>query len=225
MNDLINQQTQDTTPTIQSSAQIDFVLLDASGSMYDKWRESTEAIDNYVNELRYSEVNTQVTMATFTTYGSSLAFTIVRDTKPETWQRVAYDESITTSGSTPLYDAINAMMTHLRDKNPAKCSILIVTDGEENGSKTTVEQAQALLNWGRRRGWQITFFGCDFENSRQAKMLGVNDSNAIGLDKKRLADATSALAKKRQYYSEFGTKMDFSEQEKKDLGGLLPPPK
>lgn len=211
-------------PATQSTSQLDFVLLDASGSMYDKWADSLGAIDNYAQELAINETNTQLVMATFTTsygVGGGLDYKIVRDATPETWSRAQYDETLQTSGGTPLYDAINAMGRYIQEKAPTKCSILIVTDGEENGSKTNVTQAQGILNWLRRRGYQITFIGCDFENSKQAKMLGINESNAIGLDKKRLTDATSMMAKKRQYYSEYGTPMDFNEGEKKELGGFL----
>jgi hypothetical protein len=105
---------------------------------------------------------------------------------------------------------------------PLKASLIIITDGDENASKTTGEQAKALLDWCRAMGWQVTFLGCDFENSAQAKLLGANDSNAIGVSAKRLTDATSLLAEKRARYSQYGTDMDMTKDEKTELGGLLP---
>jgi hypothetical protein len=74
----------------------------------------------------------------------------------------------------------------------------------------------------RSMGWQVTFLGCDFENSRQAKLLGANDENAIGVSAKRLVDATSLLAEKRARYGLYGTDMNMSKDEKNEIGGLLP---
>lgn len=124
-------------------------------------------------------------------------------------------------GGTPLYDAINSMGRILRDLNPAKCSALICTDGGDTDSKTSVEQARRILDWMRAKGWQVTFFGCDFNNNSQALALGANPQNAIGVSQARLSDAASALAKKRQAYSAYGSPMNFTDDEKQEFGGYL----
>jgi len=208
--------------------QVDYILLDGSSSMSDKWADSTTAIDEYVRGLRANEVNTQVSFAMFGGGGMDMNFyyNAVRDNvAPADWNDVFFDETVRNPGGmTPLYDAINTMGRVLRDRMPTKCSILIITDGDENTSKTSVDQARAILDWCRRRGWQVTFVGADFENSRQAKLLGAGPENMIGLDRKMLSSATSKLAEKRNYYDKYGAPMGFDEKEKKDLGGYLPPP-
>jgi Mg-chelatase subunit ChlD len=134
-----------------------------------------------------------------------------------------YDPEIARlGGMTPLYDAINMMARELRTTLPLKCSVIIITDGDENASKTDAPQARALLDWMRSMGWQVTFLGCDFENSRQAKLLGASEANAVGVSVRRLVDATSMLAEKRARYSQYGTDMNLSDDEKQELGGLLP---
>ena len=175
MNSLTETPTQQVTT--ERPAQLDYILLDASGSMTGKRDDSLNAIDNYVGQLRGEGVNSNVTLAAFTTdVGSGFSYDVLRNSTPETWADVRFDQELNIrGGSTPLYDAINCMAVELRQIMPTKCSVIIITDGDENASKTTVEQAKALLDWMRDLGWQVTFLGADFENSRQAKMLGADD--------------------------------------------------
>lgn len=205
-------------------AQLDFILLDSSGSMCSKRDDSLNAIDNYVAQLRSENINSTINVSAFTTsYSEGFIFNKLRESTPDAWSDMRFDQELgRDAGSTPLYDAINCMCLELRSKMPQKCSILIITDGEENASKTTVEQARALLDWCRNMGWQVTFLGADFENSRQAKLLGADESNSVGVSVKRLIDATSLLAEKRARYGLYGTDMNMSKDEKTELGGLLP---
>jgi len=208
-----------TTPTT-TETQLDYILMDASSSMSGRWDDSMTSVDAYVAGLK--ALDTKVIMSTFGA-GKPLQYHRVRENTPQEWPPVYLDENVANPGGyTPLYDAINEMGREIRDLSPTKCSILIVTDGDENNSMTSLEQAKGILNWLRRRGYQITFLGCDFENSRQARALGADESSMIGLDKKRLADATTKLAEKREHYSKYGKPMGFDSDEKKELGGLLP---
>jgi hypothetical protein len=114
------------------------------------------------------------------------------------------------------------MATKLRDLDPPRASIVIVTDGDENASKfTSSDQAKALLDWMRAKGWQITFIGADFNNRRQAHTLGANEHTSIGVQQKRLSDATAALAAKRARYGLYGEAMHYTDAEKQTFGGYL----
>src|SRR4029077_4961763 len=160
--DLIN-----TTALPQSQrTQNDYILLDASSSMSDKWWQSLEAIDNYVNGLKAQNVNSNIVLATFTT-SQGFRYDRCREMSVDAWTPLVQQSPDFCSGTTPLYDAINQMANEVKDLRPG--SILIVTDGEENGSQTNVVQAKGFLNWLKAKGWQVTFFGCEFENSDQAK--------------------------------------------------------
>ncbi len=222
MNDIQSQTGQNVTQ--DKPTQVDYILLDASGSMAPKRDDSLNAIDNYVAQLRGEGVNSTIKCALFTTsYSRGFVCDTMRDSTTDTWVDMRFDQELgRDGGSTPLYDAINVMCTQLRDLSPTKCSIIIITDGEENASKTTVEQARALLDWCRAQGWQVTFLGADFENSHQAKLLGADAENSVGVSIKRLVDATSLLAEKRAKYGLYGTDMNMSKQDKDEIGGMLP---
>jgi hypothetical protein len=198
--------------------QIDYILLDGSSSMHDKLADALGSIDTYAGELLTNGVKTNIHVASFSNY-SDFHYDTFASLTPDQWESVRGFRI--RGGSTPLYDAINTMCRELRDLNPEKASVLIYTDGEENCSKTTVEQARALLDWCRAKGWQVTFIGCDFNNLRSAAALGANASTAIGTSARRLTDVTRELAKKRSNYDKYGSEIEFNDAEKQQFGGYL----
>jgi len=209
-------------PLQKTKSQVDFILLDSSQSMDDKWWEMLEALDTYVNGLKESNTNSHLML---TTFSGEYPEYLQRDEPIDQWATLADKNPIFHPGSTPLYDAISCMCTKLRDLDPPKCAITIVTDGEENSSTfTTVDQAKAFLDWCRAKGWQVTFIGCDFDNSRQSGLLGGNPQSAIGVTREKLSDAAAALARKRADYGLFGKQMHWTEGEHAAFGGYLSSP-
>jgi Mg-chelatase subunit ChlD len=199
--------------------QRDYILLDASGSMCSRWWESLDAIDSYIAGLKANNVRSRVKLATFTSIGTDLQYDIGRDTDVAGYQNCTEASPVMYSGGTPLYDAINRMVRDLKDDRPG--SIVIVTDGEENASKTSLVQAKSLLDWARARGWQIIFMGCDWDNSRQARLLGAADGASVGTSAKRLTDAARELATKRAHHAHYGKPMEFTKDEQAKFGGYL----
>lgn len=202
--------------------QLDYILLDGSSSMISKWWPSLEAIDTLISTLQAANLNSHTIISTFDSVDINL---VQRNCTLATWTPCSREPLTAHWGSTPLYDAINTMGRSLRDLDPSKCSIVIITDGEENASQyTTLVQAKAILDWCRAKGWQVTFIGCDFNNARQAAALGANTSNSIGVDKKLLSDAAKNLGTKRAAYGLQGTPINFSPDEQTQFGGLLAAP-
>lgn len=205
--------------TVSKVAKLDYILLDGSGSMQSKWWDMLGSIDSYVATLKAAQVGTHMMLQVFDSYDIDQTY---RDTTIDKWIGFAEDPIGSHFTSTPLYDAIARMCQKLRDLNPENCSILIVTDGEENASRAVDQtQARALLDWCRAHGWQVTFMGCDFNNANQARALGANDTNSIGVQKALLTDAAKAFAKKRANNAMFGTDIDFTSDEKSQFGGYL----
>lgn len=217
MNEIVIQ-----TGTLQNTtAPRDYILLDGSSSMAERWWESLDAIDAYIASARSSGVKSHVTLTIFDSCDLEL---LARDEPMETWTPLCDASVGSHGGSTPLYDAINVLGRKIQADNPSRAAITIVTDGEENGSRfTTLDQAKAILNWLRSRGYQVTFVGCDFDNSELAKALGSSASAAIGVRKERLTDATKALGEKRARYQHSGEPMHYSENERQKFGGYLGP--
>lgn len=202
--------------------QLDYILLDGSSSMRSRWFETQAALESYLRDLRNANLNSHLILSTFATEDISL---VQRDCRLGEMRTFAEEPLTAHFTSTPLYDAISAMGWTFRDLNPPRATALIATDGEENCSQfTTLDQAKPILDWMRAKGWQVIFFGCDFNNSKQARALGANPDTAIGVSKKLLTQATSNLAKKRTAYGLYGTSIHFTADEQQQFGGLLPPP-
>lgn len=204
------------------ASQLDYILVDGSGSMQPKWWEFMATLDNFMNTLRAMNVNSHGIVNVFD--HNSLEM-IQRNSLISEWKTFSEDPLGSNFGGTPLYDAINLMGRTLRDLDPDRCSIVIVTDGQESDSThTTVDQARAILDWCRAKGWQVTFLGCDFDNTTQAKLLGATEHNALGVRKELLAESGRLLADKRIRYGASGDDIDFTDDERTKFGGYLSGP-
>ena len=204
----------------KSTTQVDFLLLDSSSSMYGTvWENAVKSIDAYIGGMRLANVNTRTIVSVF---GAQTPEYIHIDAPIAEWQPLTVGMF---GGGTPLYDAISLMGRRLRDLDPPRAAITIVTDGDDNGSTfCDVHQAKAILDWCRAKGWQVTFIGAGFDNLRLARALGADEASAIGTSPQRLLEATEALAKKRAHYGLTGAPMHYSDAEKQQFGGYLPAP-
>lgn len=198
--------------------QLDYVLLDVSRSMISKIVSSLAAIDAYVDTVRGATFNSHFVLATF----DDGPITIQRDEPiADALPLVSY-RPFTSFGGTALYDAINSIGRELRDMDPDRASVLIVTDGEERDSRyTDATQARAIIDWMKAKGWQVTLFGCDFNNLKQAEALGLTSANAVGVQKQLLSEAARRTAEKRNRYGVTGEDMEFSDDERAQFGGYL----
>lgn len=204
---------------VGTNTQVDYVLLDASSSMIDKWWDGLTAVDAYIKGLRANHVASHFHLASFSSHDPQYMWReqLLADTR-----LMADDPPGPHGGMTPLYDAINLMARKLRDLDPKQASVLVVTDGDENDSSfTTLEQAKQLLNWMRLRGWQVTFIECDFDNTELGQSLGADAKHMIGTSAARLADVAKLLADKRARYGRTGDGIEFTDEERQKFGGYL----
>ena len=199
--------------------QLDYILLDGSSSMRNKWWDTIGGLDNYMKVLRSENIASHGILHVFC--GENLV-SIQRDGVIADWPSFSDDPPGAHWGVTPLYDAINYMGREFRRLNPVRATAVVVTDGDEIGSRhTTVDQAAAILNWMRAKGWQVVFLGADFNNSKQAKLLGVNEANSIGVRQMKLLEAGTELGRKRARHARTGEDISFSDEEKTNFGGYL----
>lgn len=207
-----------TTQDASRPAELDYLLIDGSGSMQDKWWNFLTAADIFLDTARNNGLESHLLVHVFDTEDMEM---IQRDCDLKAAKTFKEEPIGSHFQGTPLYDAINLMGRRLRERNPKKCSILIITDGDDQDSKTSIHDAKRILDWCRARGWQVTFIGCDFNNEHQSKLLGANESNSIGVAKALLPDAARNLATKRNAYSHSGEDISFTDKEKQQFGGYL----
>jgi von Willebrand factor type A domain len=192
--------------------QRDYLVLDRSGSMADIWDAVLTAISGYVRSLKDDKVSTSITFAVF-----DHEYQIVRkDVAPANWRGVTTDEA-EPRGATALNDAIGSIVAQAKEENPAKATLVFATDGGDNASKMTTEEARALLDECRARGWDVIFLGVGHDNSELAQSYGADPSQTIAVDKDTLAATMQKIAVKRAS----GQRITFSATEKKDAGRRL----
>jgi len=206
------------TPSLTSD-QIDYILLDGSSSMHGQWYDVLNSLDTYVEEVRRQPgIQSQVLLATFSTRN---VHQLERDCPVGEWLALRDAPIDCPGGMTPLYDAIVQMGLMLREINPPRASIIIATDGNENGSLHDEIVARGVLDWMKAKGWQVSFIGCNWNNSELAAKLGVSPEASIGVGRRHLTDATRELGKKRNKYGISGAPIHWSEDEKQNFGGYL----
>ncbi len=203
--------------------QHDFVLLDRSGSMADRWPEAINSVNEYVKKLAEDKVDTGVTLAVFDG-NNGLKFDIVRDRiTPPTWKLVDVNE-VTPRGMTPLNDATGKIVDLANKGGYDKVAIIIMTDGHENDSKElSVAQAKALLDTCRAKNWQVIFLGADFNNAAQAASYGNAMNMTAMVSKSKLAGATRTTASMRAAYGATGQSMNYSDADKEDFAKPVKP--
>lgn len=201
---------------------LEYLLIDGSGSMISKWGETNAGLAGYIEHLKSKNIRSWGIAHVFD--HSNLA-DIQLDTELENWPNLTRERLRIPGGGTPLYDAINLMARDLAERQPANCAITIVTDGHETDSRhTDVNQARALLDWCRAQGWQVTFLGADFNNSKQAALLGADETNSIGVQKLRMIEAGKTLGEKRVRHIMTGEDINFTRDEQQHFGGYLAAP-
>jgi uncharacterized protein with von Willebrand factor type A (vWA) domain len=194
----------------------DYLLLDRSGSMHPKWDEALGAINTYARTLG-SRVNTRIMMAAF----DDVYEIIRKELHPLQWRTITSEE-VVPRGSTALNDAIGQLVAQAKQDNPEKAAIVIMTDSGENASKeVTDEQAKALLDECRARGWQVIFLGMGYDNSGLAQQYGADLNQTIAARTESLVVTMQKAAEKRAAYSKTGQRIGFSDAEKQIAGGRL----
>lgn len=210
--------------TPQNNECLDLLIVDASASMDKRWWNTFTALEVYAGEARKTASHLGCYM--FLTYRGGFVFHPLVEIQPADkvppLEKVA--ETAGPAGDTPLLDAIVEAGRLLKDRAPARATIIFATDGEENSSRTTVEFASSILTWMRSLGYQVIFLGIDFENSHLARRLGLSTQNCLGARGNRLSEAMRLLSTKAAAYRQSGAEISISDDDRRSVGGLLPPP-
>jgi len=198
-----------------------YILLDRSGSMQTRWSETIGALNAYVDGLAADKA-TKKTGITVAAFDNQDPYLIVRnDVKAGAWTPVSPFE-ISPRGMTPLYDAIGKLVTAIRQDDPKKATIVIITDGAENGSQEVKKDAaKSMLDDMRAKQFDVVFIGADFDAFAQGAGLGAMVGATLNMTSGNYADAMKGLSVRSASYAATGMVGNFSDEDRKRAQGKI----
>ncbi len=182
-----------------------YVLVDRSGSMCDKWNETTESINSVIAGL---EEGTAMHVVVF----DSESYDLVGECLSEDWDYLAWLK-YKPRAMTPLYDSCFKIMNQAEQDNDERTTLVIVTDGFENGSKEISRSTikEKLDNW-KARGWETVFIGADFEMVGDvSKSIGLDSNKTLNISAGNYDAAFRGLTASVTNYALTGASIDVSD--------------
>lgn len=160
------------------------VVLDRSGSMDACRKQTVDALNKYIQELR-GDVNTKEADLSIIQFDTQ-AIEEMRRQAPVNMKDLGLEDFVP-RGGTPLFDAIGRGISRLEDTTKAsgstKAILVILTDGQENASrKHTHESITALIKQKQDAGWLVVFLGAGLDVAKIGVSLGVNMNYAATAD-------------------------------------------
>lgn len=151
------------------------IILDASGSMSDIRQDMIGSINEFlVKQKQASEEQKQIMRLTMVQFNDNVKYVKTEVDLNQVQPVTAADYQVT--GNTALYDAIGNIITGFQDCPNVSC--VIVTDGQENSSRTyTHHQIIQLIEQQKTKyNWDFIYMSQDANGFKQGTSLGVTSN-------------------------------------------------
>ncbi len=166
-------------------------IVDASGSMEPLRADTIGGFNQMLEEQRKATGESQITLVTFNTETREVfTGTDVKHVKNLS------NDSYFPAGGTALLDAIGETIDRLgklfaktpEAKRPGKVLMVIITDGEENSSKTyELAKIKKMVEHQRNAyAWEFVFLGANIDAFATAESYGINTNNAYSYQSSRV---------------------------------------
>ena len=156
-------------------------LLDRSGSMEEVRGAVVEGLADFLREQHTADPEARFTLVQFDDVDPH---DVVIDARPLADVAPMTSEGFQPRGSTPLYDAIGALIkrvdAHVADGgHDADQVVVVMTDGMENSSiRCTQRSIFKRVAKRHERGWTFVFLGANQDSYATGGAMGVSHSNA-----------------------------------------------
>jgi Mg-chelatase subunit ChlD len=137
---------------------------------------------------------------------------VIRDgVRAQEWRPVTSGEAAP-RGTTPLFDAVERLVSLAEEAETDRAVLVVMTDGYENASRVaTKTSARMRLDRCRERSWQVVFLGADFDTTAQAVDLGAGADQALSMRAGHYSASMAFVARSTAAYALAGTAMSFKE--------------
>ena len=150
------------------------IVLDESGSMESLKNNMLESMNDLIKEQK--QVNGRP--ATFTLIKFSDSVQTIRENEPMEQINLLSNYDYQPNGSTALYDGIGFAINRFR--NERDVLLVVVTDGQENASRTFNKQyvTKKLDEKKKYNNWSYVYLSCDLSTAEQGNSIGFSKSSA-----------------------------------------------
>lgn len=161
------------------------VVLDRSGSMAGIRDELMQGFNNFLADRCKDPGDVRMTLARFDN-----VYELVYNDIPVTDVKPLDADSFAPRGSTALLDAIGKTVSDIgkaltakpENERPGKVCVMILTDGDENSSKTYVSAAQIKKMVEVQRSqynWEFIFLGASLDAIGTSTAMGMSQSTSM----------------------------------------------
>lgn len=190
-------------------------VLDRTGSMLGRKKETISLFNEYVNGLRMLDEKPHLSLVQFDTQGIDVLYTDrhvkeVEFLTDETFQPRAY---------TNLYDAVGRGVEEAGKLAGDRKVLVILTDGGENGSVEYTKTAiNALLTEVQEeRKWMVIFLGADFDAWGEGFGIGATVSNTVAYASANVGMTAQSLSAATASYTSTGDQQAFTTSQIRDM--------
>jgi len=148
------------------------ILLDETGSMQSLGNEPSEAVASFLQIQRDGGIPIHISLTKFHLQIKPV-FVDLPMNHPDCRMT-----SYTPSSMTAAYDALRYVI--LSSNKPV--SIVYITDGEDNSSRTSSREIKDLVERAKSCGWKFDFIGCNIESMVESQRTGIPISQPIDMD-------------------------------------------
>jgi uncharacterized protein YegL len=163
------------TPTITELAV--HIVLDRSGSMNSIKPDVIGGFNQFIETLK---TETPGALVSLTLFDSGSVDTIINNQPVESVEPLN-DASYQPRGGTPLYDAITHCVSLLDGTTAQNKTVVIITDGEENSSRTATKTSVKTLLEDKQENarWQVQFIAANIDAFAEGGAIGTNFGNTM----------------------------------------------
>jgi len=161
-------------------------LLDRSGSMESCWDDTIGGFNSFVKDQ--AALGGKLTLIQFDhEYFMSYENKPLKEIEPLT------RETFKPRGSTALLDAIGRALKECKTESIPM--IIILTDGQENASRTyTKAHIKDLIFERQKEGWTFMYLGANQDAFTEAGSIGIAPGNTMNYDVNKTPDVFRALS-------------------------------
>lgn len=159
------------------------VVLDSSGSMEKIEADTKGGFNSFIDEQADEDGSAAVSLYNF----NSGVDRVYHGKDVEDAPHLT-DENYTPSGRTALYDAIVTAIdeteAHLEDADEDAENVIVVvlTDGMENASETSIDAVQDSVEEKRDADWEFLFIGANQDAVLTAESMGMSPEKSLNMD-------------------------------------------